>query len=100
MYIINAPMLFTAVWSVVKQLLDEVTVKKIQIIGSNYKNVLRETIDEENIPDFLGGKCRCPGGCANADIGYRILTRPWNDNTVPGYPILEMEKFITKYKKS
>ena len=29
--------------------------------------------------------------CANADIG------PWNDGSVPGYPIPDYEKFITKY---
>lgn len=33
MYVINAPMLFTSVWSVVKLFLDEVTVQKIQILG-------------------------------------------------------------------
>ncbi|KAJ3308766.1 cytosolic factor, phosphatidylinositol/phosphatidylcholine transfer protein [Boothiomyces sp. JEL0838] len=91
MYIINAPMLFTAVWSMVKQLLDEVTVKKINIVGSNYKNALLESIDEQNLPDFLGGSCKCPGGCEKADIG------PWNDGTVAGYPKPEMEKFFTKY---
>lgn len=80
-------MLFTAVWTVCKQLLDEVTVKKIVIVGSSYKKSLLESIDEENIPDFLGGQCKtCKGGCENADVG------PWNDGTVPGYPIAEMEK--------
>jgi hypothetical protein len=33
MFIINAPLLFTSVWSVVKYFLDEVTVQKIQILG-------------------------------------------------------------------
>jgi hypothetical protein len=91
MYIINAPMLFTAVWSVIKQLLDEVTVNKIHILGSSYKKQLLECIDEENIPDFLGGSCKCPGGCVNADIG------PWNDGTVEGYPVPEMEKVNDSY---
>jgi hypothetical protein len=85
MFIINAPMLFTAVWSIVKKLLDEVTVRKIQILGSNYKAAMLEVIPEENIPDFCGGTCSCPGGCMN-DIG------PWNDSTVKGFPIAEMEK--------
>lgn len=65
-------MLFTAIWSVIKQMLDEVTVKKIEIVGSNYKSRLLESISPENIPDFLGGECKCPGGCSNNDIG------PWN----------------------
>jgi fructose-specific phosphotransferase system IIC component len=32
---------------------------------------LLEYVDETNIPDFLGGACKCKGGCSNADIG------PW-----------------------
>nr|KAJ3419356.1 cytosolic factor, phosphatidylinositol/phosphatidylcholine transfer protein [Polyrhizophydium stewartii] len=86
MFIINAPMLFTAVWNMVKPLLDEVTVKKINILGTSYKDALLETIDDENLPDYMGGACRCPGGCAHADIG------PWNDGTVEGYPKPEFEK--------
>ncbi len=72
MYIINSPLLFTAIWSVIKQMLDEATVKKIEILGSNYKKKLLEMIPAENIPDFLGGDCKCPGGCEHSDIG------PWN----------------------
>ena len=62
MYIINAPMLFTAVWTVIKGWLDENTVKKISILGSSYKKQILEYVDAENIPDFLGGDCKCPGG--------------------------------------
>jgi CRAL/TRIO domain/CRAL/TRIO, N-terminal domain len=71
MFIINAPMLFTATWVVIKQMLDERTVKKISILGSTFKPQLLEYIDEANLPDFLGGGCKCAGGCTNADIG------PW-----------------------
>ncbi|KAH6593244.1 hypothetical protein BASA50_007451 [Batrachochytrium salamandrivorans] len=91
MYIINAPMLFTVVWNMVKPMLDEVTVKKINILGSSYKSTLLETIDAESLPDFMGGSCQCPGGCAHADIG------PWNDGSIPDYPKPEYEKFITTY---
>lgn len=86
MYIINAPMLFTTVWAVVKGFLDEVTVSKISILGSNYKKQLLETIDEASLPKMFGGSCDCPGGCDQADVG------PWNDGTVEGYPQEEMEK--------
>jgi hypothetical protein len=82
MFIINAPMLFTAVWTVVKQMLDEVTVNKIQILGSSYKSALLQCIDAENLPDFLGG----PAENTSGDIG------PWNDGSVPNYPIPEYEK--------
>jgi len=36
MFILNAPMLFTGVWAVVKGFLDEKTRKKIKIMGSGY----------------------------------------------------------------
>lgn len=62
MFIINAPFLFTATWSLVKPLLDEVTVSKINILGSSYKAKLLEFIDEENLPVMFGGKCSCEGG--------------------------------------
>ncbi|KAJ3091571.1 cytosolic factor, phosphatidylinositol/phosphatidylcholine transfer protein [Quaeritorhiza haematococci] len=91
MFIINTPMLFTAVWNMVKPLLDEVTVKKINILGSSYKNKLLEVIDAENLPAMYGGQCQCPGGCDHADVG------PWNDGTVPGYPMKEWEKFNIAY---
>ena len=36
MYIVNAPMLFTGVWAVVKGFIDEKTRKKITIAGGKY----------------------------------------------------------------
>ena len=49
-YIINAPWAFTAVWAVIKPWLDEVTVEKIDIIGSSYKEKLLAQIPAENLP--------------------------------------------------
>jgi hypothetical protein len=56
MFIINAPFVFHATWNIIKHLIDEKTRHKIAILGSNYKSELLEIIDEENLPDFLGGK--------------------------------------------
>jgi hypothetical protein len=72
-YIVNCPMVFTGVWAIAKNFVDEKTRKKIHIIGGGYKKVLRENIDEENLPDFLGGTCTCEsiGGCLKSDAG------PW-----------------------
>lgn len=72
-YIINAPYLFSTVWSFIKPWLDEVTVSKIAILGSSYKSTLLEQIPAENLPVDLGGTCQCAGGCSMADQG------PWND---------------------
>ena len=71
-YIINAPFIFTTVWTVVKNWLDPVTTSKIQILGSNYVADLEKQVDLHNLPAFLGGKCSCPEGCALSDAG------PWN----------------------
>jgi hypothetical protein len=78
--VINAPYLFSTIWSLVKRLLPQETIDKVSILGSNYKGELLDLIDAENLPTFYGGTCECPGGCENADVG------PWNDGTVQGYP--------------
>jgi hypothetical protein len=72
-YIINAPYLFSTVWSFIKPWLDEVTVAKINILGKDYKPTLLAQIPEDNLPASLGGKCNCPVGCSLSDAG------PWND---------------------
>lgn len=76
MYIVNAPILFTGVWAVVKGFIDEKTRQKIHIRGAKYEKDLLELIDAENLPDFLGGKCKCEeveGGCMFSNAG------PWQD---------------------
>jgi hypothetical protein len=72
-YIINAPFMFSTIWTLIKPWLDEVTVAKINILGDDYPQVLRTQVPEENLPAFLGGKCDCPEGCSMSDAG------PWND---------------------
>lgn len=74
-YIINAPWAFSTVWTFIKPWLDEVTVSKIDIIGSGYKDKLLAQIPAENMPKDFGGKCECPGGCSLSDAG------PWNSTT-------------------
>ncbi|KZV87548.1 putative SEC14-phosphatidylinositol/phosphatidylcholine transfer protein [Exidia glandulosa HHB12029] len=70
-YIINAPMLFSTVWSVTKGWLDPVTVAKIDILGSSYKDTLLKNIPPESLPDDLGGTCKCSPSCSLSDEG------PW-----------------------
>jgi len=74
MFIVNAPMLFSSVWSLIKPFLDENTVKKIHILGSSYKTKLFEYVDPENCPEVLQGKSPVPSdGFPSSDVG------PWNN---------------------
>nr|AEF13176.1 putative Sec14 protein [Cryptococcus neoformans var. grubii] len=50
----NAPYLFSTVWSLIKPWLDEATVRKIHILGKNYKPELLQYIPAENLPADLG----------------------------------------------
>jgi CRAL/TRIO domain len=76
-YIVNAPMIFTGVWAIVKGFLDEKTRKKITIHGSKYKDAILEHVDPQNLPEFLGGTCTCAniGGCLKTSYS----PGPWND---------------------
>jgi len=41
LFVVNAPMLFSGIWAVVKGFLDEKTRGKIKIIGSNFLPTLQ-----------------------------------------------------------
>lgn len=74
-YLINSPLLFSAVWAIVKPFIDKKTRKKIVNEGKNYQQTLLENIYADDLPTFLGGSCLCAhvqGGCMFSDIG------PWN----------------------
>ncbi|MCJ1314445.1 cytosolic factor, phosphatidylinositol/phosphatidylcholine transfer protein [Agyrium rufum] len=73
LYIVNAPWGFAGVFSFIKGFLDPITVAKIHVLGSGYQKELLQQIPAENLPQSLGGKCDCPGGCQLADLG------PWTE---------------------
>ena len=76
MFVVNAPYMFSGVWSMVKTFLDERTRAKIKIMSNGWKRVLLEHIDADLLPEFLGGNCTCKdkgGDCLRSNIG------PWND---------------------
>lgn len=76
MFIVNAPTLFTMVWSTIKGFIDEKTRNKISIHGSKFQTELLELVEPENLPTFLGGTCECAQGCLNANAG------PWNPHSL------------------
>lgn len=73
LYIINAPWGFSTVFSMIKSFLDPVTVAKIHVLGSGYKSELLAQIPAENLPESIGGSCKCEKGCMFSDLG------PWKD---------------------
>lgn len=73
-YLINAPWGFSTAFSVIKGYLDEVTAKKIHILGSSYKSELLKQIPAENLPKKFGGLSDPAGGVELSDEG------PWTDS--------------------
>lgn len=67
MLMINAPWYFSAIWALVSFCVDPVTAEKIVIVGSDYEGVLREYIDEENIPKEMGGLAEVDWHCPYAE---------------------------------
>lgn len=78
--VVNAPMIFTGVWAIVKGFLDEKTRRKITIHGSKYQKELFELVDPQFVPEFLGGTCTCAelGGCLKTSTA----PGPWSDYEV------------------
>jgi hypothetical protein len=68
--IINAPVVFKAVWGLVKPYLNPRTISKIAICGSDYLPELLEYVDADNLPEWLGGRSK---GTLLDDAG------PWSD---------------------
>ena len=58
MYIINSGYLFAGLWALVKPWIDVKTQKKIIIKSGSGKKDLLKVIDEEKLPEFLGGTCK------------------------------------------
>ena len=73
--IINAPASFTVIWAAIKPLLSSDTLRKVNILGSDYEHALTDLIPAENLPKQFGGQCTCSGegGCAFSNAG------PWMD---------------------
>ena len=55
MFIINAPKIFSMIWSVVKLWLDKRTLAKIKVYGSDYHDKLFHFVDPHDLPEHIGG---------------------------------------------
>ena len=67
--VVDAPWSFTTAWSVVKVFLDTKTAAKFKVLGGGRAGVekLTKIMGEGRVPAFLGGTCRCDGGCVCCD---------------------------------
>ncbi|PWY98305.1 CRAL/TRIO domain-containing protein [Testicularia cyperi] len=76
--IINAPYMFSTIWSWVKGWLPVATVEKIDIAGSDYLPLIFKYVRKEDWPKSLGGECTChaDNGCQRSDLG------PWDRRLV------------------
>ncbi|GLB38312.1 putative protein with domain in homologues of a S [Lyophyllum shimeji] len=76
--IVNAPSTFTVIWSIIKPWLAKETADKVDILGSDYKDVLLKLVDADCLPSTLGGTCECTehGGC------HKSCPGPWMEGRV------------------
>ncbi|KAF7457786.1 phosphatidylinositol/phosphatidylcholine transfer protein [Cryptosporidium felis] len=78
MIIINAPSIFGIIWNFLKPLIDDRTAKKISIYTrhDDWKSVLLDIVDSDQLPEFLGGSPKYQGDWINAHLG------PWSNPTI------------------
>lgn len=86
-YVVNAPMMFRAVWAVVKPWLHPITVAKVHILGSYSSSLKTMTADggltADALPDWMGGTCK--GVLAKDVLREQILANN-PDAFAPGAP--------------
>ena len=55
MFLVNIPMVFSAVWRVLSVFVDERVRAKIRFLTSKDIHILKDYIDEDVLPSYLGG---------------------------------------------
>lgn len=72
LFIVNVPLIFYGPWKMIQLFLNEVTKKKINLLGRSADlSQLYEVVDPCHLPTFLGGTCVCQsgtlhGGCVSS----------------------------------
>lgn len=75
-FIINAPLLFTGLWAIGKSMMDQKTVEKFEVLGTNWQKRVSKFVDIEKLPIFLGGKNDQPFDDTNG---------PWKEQMIDSY---------------
>ena len=99
MYIVNAGYLFSGLWALIKPFINPKTQKKISIESGSGKKKLLELVDEDKLPEFLGGTCKDaltsdPGVFKEAlDLSRKNKTLFYHDQkVVDQYFLMDEEK--------
>jgi hypothetical protein len=77
MYVINTPFIFKAAWVAIKPFISEKSRNRIKLFGSKYHKELFKIVDQDNLPEKVGGNCTWEhrgGNCFIACPG------PWDDH--------------------
>lgn len=105
-FIINAPRIFSVAFNIVKKFMDEYTISKIQIHGSNsnkWKKAILQNITPENLPAHYGGSLTDPDGnpkyTTKVQQGGKIPETYYLKNLQTGDPDSESEYTSVTVKK-
>jgi hypothetical protein len=66
-FIIKAPMIFTAAWKIIRPMLPAHTQSKVNILGSDFMSAVQDKVSDEHLPTFLGGSATPDDGHDNFD---------------------------------
>jgi hypothetical protein len=55
LFVIHAPLMFSAIWAIVRPFLPEETAKKMRLFRGNYRAELQTVIDSKVLPPCYGG---------------------------------------------
>lgn len=59
--VINAPTVFSMFWKIAKVVMHKQSAAKFEVMKGEYLNEIKNHINDDNIPRFLGGHCtKCP----------------------------------------
>ncbi|XP_064624503.1 SEC14-like protein 1 [Lineus longissimus] len=100
--IVRAPRVFPVLWTLINPFIDENTRKKFMIYGGNdYQGPggLVDYIDQQFIPDFLGGDCYCgvpEGGLVPKSL-YQAECREHEEDLAPEPPLFADSLYHTAY---
>eukprot|EP00475_Leptophrys_vorax_P016287 TRINITY_DN22755_c0_g1_i1.p1 TRINITY_DN22755_c0_g1~~TRINITY_DN22755_c0_g1_i1.p1 ORF type:complete len:384 (-),score=99.18 TRINITY_DN22755_c0_g1_i1:81-1232(-) len=90
-FIINAPSMFSMAWALIKPFVPERSLKKITIMGSDYKDTLLKYIAEDQLPVQYGG--------TNAAPLWEDAESEFTKTLVPARGSIKLEKKIPQGSK-